>query len=59
MSKDETFLTFHQSANPDNVVGMAHLEINIAQQRATLDSKAACWNAKDTLRELSQKNLPI
>lgn len=32
--------------------------MEVAQQMATLDSKAARWNAKDTLRELSQKNLP-
>ncbi|MCX8062451.1 MAG: DNA alkylation repair protein, partial [Anaerolineales bacterium] len=32
--------------------------IEVAQQMATLDSKAARWNAKDTLRELNQKNLP-
>jgi 3-methyladenine DNA glycosylase AlkD len=32
--------------------------IEVAQQMANLDSKAARWNAKDALQELSQKNLP-
>jgi len=32
--------------------------IEVVQQMANLDSKAARWNAKDALQELSQKNLP-